>query len=324
MKKVLFISPNFFNYSEIITKGLINQGYVVDWFDDRPSTNIIDKCLIRFNRNLLKRKINKYFYSNIYEKMKIEKYDYVFVILGQSFNSKMFNDLKKINPNSKFILYLWDSIKNFPHIEDLATAFDKVYTFDNEDSNKYHYEFLPLFFNEIKEKEYELEYDATFVGTIKKGKLKQVIKLEQELNKKYNNNFFYLYMQSKLVYWYNKITNKEFKGVKSNKFYFSRLSYLENNEIINKSKIVIDVPMENQNGLSIRTFECLGFGIKMITTNKNVVNYDFYKPENIYVYDGNKIDFENIFFKSEYIEIDNQIITKYSIENWIKQLIKED
>lgn len=324
MKKVLFISPNFFNYSEIIKDELINQGYTVDWFDDRPSTSIIDKCLIRVNRNILKKKIENYFYKNIYQKMKENKYDYVFVILGQSFNSKMFNDLKELNPNAKFILYLWDAVKNFPHIEDLATAFDKVFTFDNEDVVKYNYEFLPLFFNKKKEKEYEIEYDTSFVGTIKKGKLSYILKLEKELNEKYINNYFYLYLQSKLVFWYNKLLNKEFKKVKSNKFYYSKLNYEENNEIVNKSKIVIDVPMSNQNGLSMRTFECLGYSKKMITTNKNVVNYDFYRQENIYVYDGKEIDFNDIFFNSEYKEIEKEIVDKYYIENWIKILFKED
>ena len=156
MSKVLFISPLFFNYSEIIKKELENQGYQVDWFDDRPSTNIVDKCLIRVNRKLLQNKINKYFYNVIYKKMEEQKYDYVFVILGQSFNSKMFNDLRKLNPNAKYLLYLWDAIKNFPHIIDLSTAFDKVYTFDTDDYKNYGFKFLPLFFNErLLEKENE-------------------------------------------------------------------------------------------------------------------------------------------------------------------------
>ena len=69
MKKVLFIAPDFFNYSLIIKNKLIEKGYDVDWFDDRPSTNIIDKCLLRVNRNILKRKIKKYFYNKIYKAM---------------------------------------------------------------------------------------------------------------------------------------------------------------------------------------------------------------------------------------------------------------
>lgn len=324
MKKVLFIAPDFFNYSLIIKNKLIEKGYDVDWFDDRPSTNIIDKCLLRVNRNILKRKIKKYFYNKIYKAMEDKKYNIVFVILGQSFNQEMFNDLRKINPNAKYVLYLWDAVKNFPHIEDLAKAFDKVYSFDSYDCEKYRYEFLPLFYTEEKKSDLDIIYDVTFIGTIKKGKLSLFNKLKKELDNKYDRNYFYLYLQSKLVFFYNRLRNKEFKGAKIKDFKYERLSYAHNNKITLESNIILDIPMANQNGLSMRTFECMGYHKKIITTNKNVLNYDFYKPENIYYYDGEKIDFDNIFFKSKYLEIDEEILKKYSLDTWVDKLLMED
>ena len=95
-------------------------------------------------------------------------------------------------------------------------------------------------------------------------------------------------------------------------------------DYIVESNIILDIPMANQNGLSMRTFECMGYHKKIITTNKNVLNYDFYKPENIYYYDGEKIDFDNIFFKSEYLEIDEEILKKYSLDTWVDKLLMED
>lgn len=324
MKKVLFIAPDFFNYSAIIKNKLIEKNYEVDWFDDRPSTNIIDKCLLRVNRNFLKRKIKKYFYNKIFKAMEENKYDIVFVILGQSFNKEMFDDLKEINPKAKFILYLWDSVKNFPHIENLSKAFDKTYSFDSQDCEKYGYEFLPLFYIHEKKNDLDIIYDVTFIGTIKKGKLSLFNKIRTELNDKYTKNYFYLYLQSKLVYFYNKFFNKEFRRTKIRDFNYNKLNYEKNNEIILQSKIILDIPMANQNGLSIRTFESLGYHKKIITTNKNVLNYDFYRPENIYYYDGEKIDFDNIFFESEYLELDEEILKKYSLDRWIYNVLMED
>lgn len=323
MKKVLFIAPNFFSYSSIIKNKLEEKGYVVDWFDDRPSTNIIDKCIIRINRNLLKRKIKKYFYNEIYNSMIEKKYDIVFVILGQSFNEEMFNDLRKLNPSAKYILYLWDSVKNFPHIENLSKAFDYTYSFDSFDCEKYGYKFLPLFYNKEKKNDLELIYDVTFIGTIKKGKLSLFNRIKKELDGNYQNNYFYLYLQSKLVFLYNKIFNKEFKGAKIKNFNYKKLSYDENNKIILSSRIILDIPMANQNGLSMRTFECLGYHKKIITTNQNVLKYDFYKPENIYYYDGKNIDFKNIFFNSEYLELEESILKKYSLDSWIETLMED-
>ena len=60
MKKLLFIGPNFFNYQDIISEGLRQKGYEVTYFDDRPSTSFLMKAIIRLNKNLVKKSIQKY------------------------------------------------------------------------------------------------------------------------------------------------------------------------------------------------------------------------------------------------------------------------
>ena len=40
-------------------------------------------------------------------------------------------------------------------------------------------------------------------------------------------------------------------------------------EIFKKSRCIIDAPQKGQNGLTIRTIECLGAKRKLITTNKD-------------------------------------------------------
>ena len=50
-------------------------------------------------------------------------------------------------------------------------------------------------------------------------------------------------------------------------------------EIVTNSKCVLDSAQANQNGLTIRVIEMLGAKKKIITTNEDVVNYDFYRPK---------------------------------------------
>ena len=47
MKKVLFICPNYFHYHKVIEKSLKNNGYSVDYFDDRPKMSILEKGIQR-------------------------------------------------------------------------------------------------------------------------------------------------------------------------------------------------------------------------------------------------------------------------------------
>ena len=60
----------------------------------------------------------------------------------------------------------------------------------------------------------------------------------------------------------------------------------------------------------------------MITTNKDIVNYDFYHPQNILVVDENNIQIPEDFVTSSYVEIDETILSNYKIENWVKPIFE--
>ena len=60
---------------------------------------------------------------------------------------------------------------------------------------------------------------------------------------------------------------------------------LSSNEIVSyydRSNIVLDISHPGQSGLTMRTFETIGAGKKLITTNADIKNYPFYNPENIF------------------------------------------
>jgi hypothetical protein len=94
------------------------------------------------------------------------------------------------------------------------------------------------------------------------------------------------------------------------------------NNVYEKSRCVLDSAQDGQLGLTIRVLEAIGAKKKIITTNEDVINYDFYYPENIYVYNG-KMDLDNVFFKEEYKELDKEIYEKYSLRNWLKKIVEE-
>lgn len=92
------------------------------------------------------------------------------------------------------------------------------------------------------------------------------------------------------------------------------------NDVYEASRCVLDSAQAGQLGLTIRVLEALGAKKKLITTNEDIVNYDFYRPENIYVYEG-KIDLDNVFFKSKYVELEEDIYKKYSLQSWLTEII---
>lgn len=88
------------------------------------------------------------------------------------------------------------------------------------------------------------------------------------------------------------------------------------------STIMIDIQRPEQVGLTFRVFESLGYRKKLITTNKDVVNYDFYNPNNILVLDPENIKIPESFLESEYQEVPEEIFNKYQIKNWVKKILE--
>ena len=67
-------------------------------------------------------------------------------------------------------------------------------------------------------------------------------------------------------------------------------------DYIGNSRVVLDLPHPMQTGLTMRTIEAIGSKKKLITTNVDIVNYDFYNPKNILLIERENINFDKSFF----------------------------
>ena len=325
--KMLLIMPDFFDYPQIISEELENMGYEVDVFNDRPSNNAIVKAILRINKDLITFYVKKYF-DEIMKKIENKSYEIVLLISGQSlsFSASMLEKIKNSQPHAKFILYQWDSEFNFPYIKKVQYLFDKCYSFDKTDAEKNsNIEFLPLFYSDFyknigKKNNCNFKYDFCFVGTAHPKKYKYVKMMSEQLKNIYPNQYIYFYFPSRIVYIYRKVMNVEFRDAKYSEFHFTSIEGEKMNDIYENTRCVFDSPQSGQNGLTIRVLEALGAKKKVITTNADIKNYDFYCPENIYVYDG-KFDLEDVFFKENFKEIDDSIYEKYSLKHWLRRMI---
>ena len=326
-KRILFIAPNFFGYYKEIIKELENQNNIVDYVCDFPLNSSLLKAIGRINRNILKLCVKKYYKNNVLKLINQNQYDLIFIIVGMTFSffPEMINEIKE-KTAAQLIMYQWDGEKNIKFIKEYHKFADKLYTFDREDLNSNSkYIFLPLFYiDKYKEvgldtkKEYR--YDVSYVGTAHPKKLYYINKMVNDSKDLFKNKFIYHYIPSKFKFIFHKITSEEYKNVKYKDLNNKKLSSEEIMDIFKNSKCIFDSPQEGQSGLTIRTLECIGAKRKLITTNKDNINYDFYNPKNIYVYEDG-FDKDSIFFKCEYEEIDKDIYEKYSLKSWLKEMI---
>ena len=326
-KRMLLISTLFFGYYKEIIAEAQNLGLDVDFVCDAPSNSNISKAIGRVNKKFIELSTRKYFKNEVLPKIQNVKYDYVLVIASMTFalTPNMIKQIRENNPDAKFIIYQWDAEKNISYVTKIHQFFDKVYTFDRFDCiNNNVYNFLPLFYinryESIGKITEEFDYDCLYVGTAHPKKYKEINEISSALKKVYKKQKIYHYMPSFLKFIYHKLLNYEYKNAKLSDFEREKLSTDELIKLFSSSKTILDAPQAGQYGLTMRTIECLGAKRKLITTNKDIVNYDFYDDVNILVFDEN-FDVNSPFFTQGYKELPVEIYEKYSLRNWLKVML---
>lgn len=324
-KNILFVSVCFFDYEKIIKKKLEERGAKVDFFDERPSNSIFVKGLIRIKKSAYALQIKNY-YDRILKDLLGKKYDYFLLIKGEVIPIYFISKIKEMNPDIILIYYNFDSFYNNPNALEFVNLFDKKLTFDADDAVQYDMEFRPLFYSDDYKKlksenhQSQKDYDISFIGTAHSDRYLISEAIAKEAKRLGLTHFAYYYSQGKLVYFYKKIFDKSFK-----RFDYKKLSFqsLTHNQIINIYKncnYILDINHPGQKGLTMRTFETLGSGNKLITTNQDIKKYNIYKSGNILVIDRNNVKLDIDFFNKEYQEFDTEDLYAMSLDGWIDDL----
>ena len=324
-KRILLFSPKFFDYGSEIARKLREYDAIVDLYDERPGNNFLTKGIIRVNKSLLSKKIDRY-YRKIFSELEQEYYDFVLFLNPEAISNKNLDLLKKHQPRAIFIMYMWDSLKNKKYTVNLLPNFDWKYTFDKEDCliNAYELKFRPLFYldiyRNIESMPNERTIDLLFVGTIHSDRYPLLMRIKNTCRELGKSVDFFMFFQSKYLYYFNRIFNKAFARTKISDFKFKPLNKGQLIEKISQSEVVLDIQHPSQKGLTMRTVEMIGARKKIITTNKEILDYDFYNPDNVYYLDRDNVALDPSFFETPYKELDTAIYHKYSIEGWLEDV----
>lgn len=320
-KKILFFSASFFGYQIEIKNKLTALGAEVDFFDERPKNTFWYKALIRMDKRIMKKRIEEY-YSDIIESTAHKDYDFVFFLKAEVVTYKMLTELKINQPKAKFILYLWDSIKNCESVTELFTSFDKILSFDRKDvlENPFLI-FRPLFYLDeyakISQVKKDPIYDITFIGTGHTDRYSLVMKIKEFCKQRNLRSYFFIYLQDIRIFIARKVLSRAFRKAKRKDFSFVPLNKNQIIDIVHNSNCILDFERAVQCGLTMRTIEVLGAKKKLITTNGDIKEYDFYNENNILVIDREDPQLSLDFVNGKYEDINEAVYKKYSIENWL-------
>ncbi|MBE6671543.1 MAG: hypothetical protein E7593_05000 [Ruminococcaceae bacterium] len=322
-KSILIFCPTFFGYENRMADAFRDEGFDVSLYNERPNSGFICKAALRLNLKLYKPVVTKYI-KRVIEENKDKQFDYIFVVKSEAITEKEAAMLREAYPNAKMILYFWDSVANIPDGEKKIALYDRVLTFDPDDAEKYNLPFLPVPYG----KEYtkveetsEFKYDVAFIGTAHSVRPRVVKQIKEQCEMNGKRCFTYFYSPHKLVYLFNKLTNKDYKYISLKEINFKSLSTKEVCDIYNSSRCVMDIEHPKQKGITTRPIEMLSMKKKILTTNSYVKRFDFYNENNFYILDRNDPKIDVSFFETPYLPVDEEILYSYSPKKFVETLL---
>jgi hypothetical protein len=317
-RKILFVGIGFYDYESSIKAYLEECGAVVSYHLQCPRWHQVAffRRIAQFFGVSTEQSVSGY-QSRLLEGFNNTQFDDVFVIKGDALRDDFMVGLRQRNPGARFIQYHWDSVKRVPNAMQMAAHFDRVYSFDRFDCEaNAKFRFRPLFYRGdqiARRNEAKVKYDLLFVGWLHADRLARIMELEKLLKFGGKRTYFFLFTGLRTY------LNAWFKGAASN-LSIRKMPYADVEALMLSAKCILDISHPDQTGLTIRTIETLGKNRKLVTTNADILNYDFFNPSNILL--SPMLDVEEIlrFLEKPFEPVPASLVEKYSIGSWINEI----
>jgi len=324
-RKVLFITPDYMDYTSIILDGIAEYSNAETFlitttgkklkFAYRNSFHRIQNF---FSKLFLNKNQKKLFYNKIIR----ERLETIFKEL------QGFDDVLILRPDlikehlpfikkhcKRLVAYFWDSFSRIPDGKETIQFFDKFFSFEPKDVKAHDLLFLPNFYSPdlAVDKNTKPQFDLSYVASSDERLviLDKILDSLHPLDLKLNINI----LATKTI----ETKNKKEKNIT---WFTDVLPRPETIRIMNDSSVLLDIAQPKQEGLSFRIFEAMVLEKKIITTNQSVTTYDFYNPNNIFIWQNENTIPPKDFFTTPCHPVSADIVKKYSLENWVQMIFE--
>lgn len=312
-KNLLFVCPKFYNYHLLIINNLIEKGYDVTFLPDLAE----DKFIFTFYKKFrwIKKIIHYRFNNIVMRYVQKNEYAVIFIIKGKLFSESLIYKLNQINNynNSYKIMYQWDSDSSSNYSR-LIKYFDKVLTFDPNDSVKLNIEYLPLFCSQKIKENVEEKYDILLISSYSKERY--LFTREIINNSAFSDYRINIFIYQPFLSYIKSLIIKEYLPLKY--ISFSKISIQKYFDELSRTIAVLDITHSHQSGLSMRTIETLVNKKKLYTNNKHIVNETFYNSSQIKVYENSNEIFNKEFLNQN--DYNNSNLKELYLSNWINSV----
>ena len=194
---------------------------------------------------------------------------------------------------------------------DTVPSYVEKWSYDKDDCNNYNMKWsAPSFFMEYRRNRKEKsKFDILYVGR-DKGRAKRLLDLQEKLEEKGLNTYFHICADRQ----YLRFKKKYYKPV---------LDYDEYLELLVDSKAILNIVPDGQTSVTQRELEAVFDGVKCITNNRGVKDFELYDKSIYFILGEDDLDGISDFLNSETKIYSEELLDKYEFNQIIQQMICE-
>ena len=180
----------------------------------------------------------------------------------------------------------------FRQVKPLLKYFDgRIYTYDETDAVANQWIFTRSYYSKLDLPEIKIEYDA-FLILYDKGRAQKAVHIYDILTRIGVKCLFYISGVSDTF-----IEENTRSGIIYNKI----IDYVDIIGFVKKSRVIVELCQENQTSNTLRAFEAVVYGKRLVTDNCRIVSFPFYDETKmkIIVNPEELMDFPMDFYKSD-------------------------
>ena len=192
---------------------------------------------------------------------------------------------------------------------DVIPSYVEKWSYDKDDCHKYgmHWS-APAFFSEYKRKQKtNPKIDVLYVGR-DKGRAEKLFALEEQLKKEGLKTYFHI------------CADRQFLRFKR-KFYKRVLEYEEYLDLLVDSKAILNIVPEDQTSVTQRELEAVFDGVKCITNNKGIKNFELYDESIYFVLGEDDLNNVSSFLYSDTKIYNEEVLERYEFRYRLQQVL---
>ncbi len=233
------------------------------------------------------------------------------IVFDSGANEFLLKWIRDRNPDKRCILYYWNIMNDNSNlrIEKIRQMGYELWGFDFEDAKKYNYTynsqfFCPSWYSDL-DKSQPPSYDISFVGRDKHKRLQTAEKMVADLSSKgfLTSNLYFAAPK-----WYLALKNRKYKKI-------LKFKEMLNQEI--SGKVLLDITDNGQSGYTLRVFDALCNGRKLVTNNTHIVHEDFYNKQNIFVYGIDSLEDFKVFLNTPFSFEKAKELNNRDVAHWL-------